>query len=197
MDLAAAGRALERLGEGALNLGDGVAALLALLEKHAGGGGSAKLRLLKELLKEIDVCEDVARVRRQIEKLLRSDPPPAEIDAFYFGLFDAAGDDGEESVGYYLAGVEGFDPADGDSLCDPRWWPDGRYLSSRALAAVKLAELAAASSEDRELLGYAGMLGMAIFVSKFAATALPRPAAILVGFDSGDFVTIRPRVGKS
>jgi hypothetical protein len=43
----------------------------------------------------------------------------------------------DDVVGYYLAGVEGFDPDDVDSLCDPAWWPEGRYLQSMLLQAVK------------------------------------------------------------
>lgn len=96
-------------------------------------------------------------------------------------------------IGYYVAAVEGYDPNDPDTLCEPAWWPEGRYLASDALGAVKAAELAAARAGDedaREFLAYAGQIGVAMLVSKFASLGLFRSACCVVGFDSGDVTEV-------
>lgn len=144
-------------------------------------------------LRTVDVQADLAQIQRQIERLVQSEPPPENLKAVYFGLFDTSDDDDNRGIGFYVSGVEAFDTNDGDSLCSPAWWPEGRYLSSASLDAIKAAELAAGSSEKTDLhslLGYAGQLGAALIVVKFAAgipfTGLKR----VVGFDSGDFVEL-------
>jgi hypothetical protein len=141
----------------------------------------------------VDVKRDVEGVRRQLLKLVRTEPPPKDLNAVYFGLFDTVSDDGERGIGYYVAGVRGFDPNDGDSLCNPAWWPDGRYLRSQALNAVKHEEVSAGvrgQTDLRALLGYAGQLGAALLVSKFASSGLFPGHHYVVGFDSGDFAEI-------
>ena len=49
--------------------------------------------------------------------------------------------DGGARVTGYVSGVEGFNPEDGDSLCGPARWPDGRYLQSAALDAIRALEV--------------------------------------------------------
>jgi hypothetical protein len=144
-------------------------------------------------LAAVDMIRDVEGVRRQIQEVVSSEPPPKDLNAVYFGLFDTVGNDGRSGIGYYVAGVKGFDPSDGDSLCNPAWWPDGRYLASDALDAIKEAELiAGARGRDdlRSLLGYAGQLGAALLVSRFASSGLFPGHHHVVGFDSGDFAEI-------
>ena len=148
---------------------------------------------LASRIADVEIARDVAAVRTQLINLLSSEPPSDEIDTFYFGLFDAVDDDDQEALGYYVAGVRGFDPDDGDSLCDPEWWPDGRYLQSLALDAIKSSEVEAARRglrDDRLLLGYAGELGAALIVSRFAVSGLADDRAIVVGFDSGDYALL-------
>ena len=145
-------------------------------------------------LANVPIEADVKRVRQQIVTLLRSEPPPSSVKAIYFGLFDAVADDGSQPIGYYLAGVDGFDAADKDCLCNPTWWPEGRYLTSRALDAVKEAEVVARNSgrdNDHALIGYAGQLGAALLISRFASTGLFPGLRRVVGFDSGDIAEIQ------
>ena len=161
------------------------ASLVRYLEER----GGASLRQLAD----VDMQRDVESVRQHIQKLVSSEPPPSDLNAVYFGLFDAVDGDGAEVIGYYIAGVRGFDPEDGDSLCDPAWWPEKRYLRSEALDAVKDAELrakAGGQTEVQALLGYAGQLGTALLVSRFSSAGLFPGRHCVVGFDSGDFAEI-------
>jgi hypothetical protein len=146
-------------------------------------------------LRNVDPELEVKVVREQLATLFEREPPSTEIDTFYFGLFDALGPDETEEIGFYVSGIQGFDPENGDSLCDPAWWPDGRYLESDALASVKAGELRAAAAdcqEERTFLGYAGQLGAALIVSRFSVAGLAGGRRIVVGFDSGDFVELSP-----
>ena len=141
----------------------------------------------------MDVQRDAASVRQQVASILRREPPSADIDTLWFGLFDTLDDSGGERIGYYVAGVRGFDADDPDSLCLPAWWPEERYLSSAALAAIKSAEVEAGrrgASDEREFLGYAGQLGAALLVTRFGVSELLGARRLVVGFDSGDYVEV-------
>lgn len=143
-----------------------------------------------EKLASVSIDEDIQSVRQQLISLLADEPPGFPLAALYFGLFDTVGEDGSEEIGFYLAGVEEFDPDDLDCLCNPAWWPENRYLRSKALAAIKTAELSA-GDEDRSFIAYAGQLGAAIVVAKFASANLIPSAVRIVGFDSGDIAVLR------
>jgi hypothetical protein len=146
-------------------------------------------------LASVQIARDIEDVHSQIEQLMQSHPLPSNADAIYFGLFDTVNDAGIEGIGYYIAGVSGFDPDDGDSLCDPIWWPEGRYLSSTTLDSVKKAEVAANTLGDKNterFLGYAGQLGTALLISRFASANLAGKFRRVVGFDSGDFAELSP-----
>jgi hypothetical protein len=145
-------------------------------------------------LKAVEFAPDVRGLASQLQALVEAEPPPPNLNAIYFGLFDTADDDGVEGIGFYVSGVEGFDPEDGDSLCGPAWWPDGRYLQSAALDAIRALEVEsgrAGKAELASLLGYAGQLGAAMLLAKFASRALFDALKIVVGFDSGDYSEIQ------
>jgi hypothetical protein len=153
--------------------------LLRFLSRHA----------VVDNLAAVAIDDDVRRVREQLTSLLAKEPPDFPVAALYFGLFDAAGERGGEEIGFYVAGVDRYDPNGPDCLCNPTWWPEGRYLASDALAEVKLAELSA-SGKERAFIGYAGQLGVALVVAKFASVNLLSAAIRVVGFDSGDFAEL-------
>ncbi|MBL8755004.1 MAG: hypothetical protein JNK15_16990 [Planctomycetes bacterium] len=146
-----------------------------------------------EALQAVAIDADVADVGSQVESAMRRDPIPEGIDALWFGVFDACDDRGAESIGYYVAGIRGFDPEDPDSRCSPAWWPEERYLACEALSTIKRLELEARARGDAAssaFLGYAGQLGAALLVSRFAARALAWQRQIVVGFDSGDYAVV-------
>ena len=143
-------------------------------------------------IRRVSVERDVASLRDEVARILEEEPPPASIAAYYFGLFDAADDAGKEVCGFYIAGVDKLDPEADDFLCDPPWFPESRFLESEVLTALKEAELVARSkrAEHGSFIGYAGQLGIAMVLARFARSSLPAAAPIVVGFDDGDFVVL-------
>jgi hypothetical protein len=178
MDLEEEFNKVVRLANDAPDPGSAWQALVHLLTPHVS-------REMLTLLNGVVVEDDVTGIREQIRALLVSEPPPPSLQAFYFGLFDAVSQNGIESIGYYISGVDQYDADDPDCLCDPVWWPQDRYLKSTALDAIKRAELSA-NGEGRQVLAYAGQLGAALLVSRFASRGLLEGVRRLVGFDSGD-----------
>jgi hypothetical protein len=140
------------------------------------------------------IDKDTASIRAQLLKLREKVPPPRGVKAVYFGLFDTMDDRGQESIGFYVTGHDEYDNHDPDSLGEPSWEPEGRYLRSQVLQQVKTAELAVGARGDakvKALLGYAGQLGVAILLAKFASAGLFRKGTrYVVGFDSGDVVEV-------
>ena len=166
---------------------DPQAALRALVEYLDPDG-----KVLAPLAKT-KIERDIASVRTQLQALLTAEPPPSNLDAIYFGLFDTEDDDGEDAIGYYVSGIKGFRPNDSESLVNPIWFPDERFLTSSTLGKLKQAELAA-SDEDlgalASALAYAGQLGVVMLISKFASEGLFIGLPRVVGFDSGDFAQL-------
>lgn len=76
------------------------------------------------------------RSRKWMQLVLRSDPPPQSLCAFYFGLFDTHGrfDHKNEWQQLYISGADQFDPDDeGEWACDPLWMPKNRYPRIRLM----------------------------------------------------------------
>ena len=184
MDLAGAFDEVVHIGNRASDVTAGLKALVHYLDTI----GGARLDLAAE-----DVERDVEVVREQLLEVVRSEPPPATLKTIYFGLFDAVDDEGVEHLGYYVAGADRFDPDDPDFLVDPVWFPESRHIASASLAVIKRAEVEAARRGDDEqagLLAYAGQLGTALLVSRFASADVFPGLHRVVGFDSGDFAQI-------
>lgn len=151
--------------------------LLTYLSSHADIGG----------LSAVAIDEDVRSVRGQLVSLIKAHPPEAPLAALCFGLYDAIDNSEHEVAGFHVAGIHNYDSKDAETLCHPSWQPKGRYLKSASLDELKRAELAA-FGEAREFLGYAGQLGVALIVARFAAESLVPGAVRVVGFDSGDYI---------
>lgn len=82
-------------------------------------------------IRSIDFEADVEPLRTWFSTLLRTDPPPSDVDAFYFGLFTQSFGLIKKSTApaMYIGGSNCFDPDDQFSewACDPVWFPDHRY----------------------------------------------------------------------
>lgn len=144
-------------------------------------------------LKGFDIESDVNGIGNELRGLEMTEPYPKVINAIYFGIFDSINESGEEVTLFYVAGIRDFDPEDPDSLCDPFWWPEERYLSNRVLGKIKEEERIAHKSGDeslRGLLGYTGQIGAAVILATFGANALYPGLTLVVGFDEGDFLVV-------
>lgn len=175
-----------RIGAGAGDARHGWERLVAYLEAHMEAPTLGALR-------RTEIDEDVLRVRKQLQRLMAREPPGMKLNALWFGLFDTAIPGGPGGIGYYVAGLERFDPDVPESRCSPAWWPESRYLRSVALDMIKVTENAAAAANregDRRLLSYGGQLGAALLVSRFASAGLWPELRRVVGFDSGDYAEI-------
>jgi len=137
----------------------------------------------------LDIAADVADVREQMQTPLFFEPIPEAVTALYFGLFTAVDQETrEEYAGYYICGVGDFDPNDSDTLCDPVYLPDLRYMRSDVLDRVIGA--AQKHPEHAHFLQYAAMLGLAALITKFAAEQFSRTYRVVVGFDAGDVIAL-------
>jgi hypothetical protein len=83
-------------------------------------------------LRAFDYAEDNRVLEEWIRRLLRTEPPPIDINGFWFGLFNPLLENGETTCGLYLCGSDRFDinDSDGSWACDPEYFPEGRYASS-------------------------------------------------------------------
>jgi len=150
---------------------------------------------LGSAMADVDVRRDIASVRLQLESLVAAEPPPNGLVAIYFGLFDAADEDGAEHLGYNVAGTDEYDVEAGCIAVSEEspWWPKGRYIASDTLEAIKRAELSAAKAgreKAREAIAYSGQLGAGMLVSRFASEGLFPSLRRVVGFDSGDLALL-------
>lgn len=139
------------------------------------------------------IDSDIESVRAELRRIVTVSPVPSAIDTLYFGLYDAVDEDGIEVMGYYVSGVLGFDPRKTDSLCNPAWFPDDRELESSLLNRIKEEELRARREGKHaaaQLFGYAGQIGCAVLVSRFASHSVLPSLRCVVGFDSGDFAEV-------
>lgn len=136
-----------------------------------------------EAVRRVDIRADVDSLKRQLLALASEEPPSTSVNAVYFGLFDDA-----DGIGFYVVGLDTFDPDDPGR--DPTWAAEDRYLSSAALDAVREAELESDDEAAASLLGYAGQLGAALILVKYATQDTFGGLDRVVGFDSGDFAVL-------
>jgi hypothetical protein len=148
---------------------------------------------------ELDFAADADYLKRWLHELLETEPPEDGIVAFWFGMFDEAGEDGRSFTRLYLAGAPSYDPDDETAhwACKLAYLPQGRYADSQVLRYVS-AILGAAGKEVSGLGLYVLPLGYAALALGEACRRLPphlllgrrASRAAAIGFDSGDFVTL-------
>src|SRR5262249_41990318 len=115
-------------------------------------------------MRKLDFEGELPHLRAWLGDVLASEPPGAEIQAYWFGLFNYL-EDGVESCDLYVAGSDHFDPDDlsPDWAVNPSYFPEGRYADSRALAALHQG-LALADENAFEFGDYTLCLGYACLV---------------------------------
>ena len=187
LDSAAMFRMVERIGQDAESPSAG---WRAMCDYAATLIGAPEL----ESVAMLDVDAEAARIRTRVKELLEKEsPPPHGVDTLMFGLFDRCDPDvAHATAGYYVAGIIGYDPKNSDSMCDPAWWPEGRYLDTPVQKAI-MAARSKMNDKQYRVMDYALRFGAAFLVSRFAAEGLPY--RILVSFDDGDFAEVARPAG--
>jgi hypothetical protein len=129
---------------------------------------------------------------QRFEACIEIEPPGAEIDGLWIGLFNPV-ERSKTVLDCYLAGNFGFDANSVDWACGPRYWPEARYFEIPVLKEVyQLAH----ENTDRPGSAAEQALGEAFVASCASATIaelFPRSPSLNrrvfgvgYGFDSGD-----------
>lgn len=139
-------------------------------------------------VKDLDIARDVALVKEQINIITKSEPIPPDVTCLYFGLFTAAYEGTDKPcAGFYISGVVDYDPEDPDSVCDPFYFPEERYIQSPILDVIM--DYAQSDLPISELMDYAIMLGAAGLIAKYAMQE-KQQLQVVVGFDDGDAMEV-------
>src|SRR5262245_43910072 len=86
-------------------------------------------------LRKLDFQKDAESLTKWLQRLLKKEPPPENVNGLWFGLYNPELDDGEPSCQMYVGGASGFDPCSDSHewVCQQSWTPKGRYSSSQVL----------------------------------------------------------------
>ena len=189
---------VERTVTSAVSVTDGMMALLDYCERVSPAEVWAGLR-------SVDYQVDVEGIYAWLTDLLKTEPVPANVKAFWFGLTEVADDDDNHSYVVYISGsTNKYTKKSMDWACwrEDSYLPGDRYAPSPALHAIYAALQGSpdqiAFGEYVLLLGYAGLAvteavrrlpAGALFGELEAAKALAKTKRdVVIGFDDGDFV---------
>ena len=146
-------------------------------------------------LRSFPLAPEFLDFRAQLDRLIEVAPVPHEVDTLYFGLFDAIDptDPDRVATGFYVSGASGYVTGDPDTLVDPVYFPEDRFLASALLEAVR--GLSYADADHAEFYEYALTLGAAGLLVRHSVLGLPARWKVVVGFDSGDVLDLDRPVG--
>ncbi|MEN6627178.1 MAG: hypothetical protein ABFD69_13220 [Candidatus Sumerlaeia bacterium] len=187
------GNTYRKLLEAAKTIEDGWQALLAAAKKKQ------KSRAW-DALAELDVKKDLKSHVDWLVKGFKEEPPPKEINALWFGIFERLEQKTKSSYAtLYIAGSDRYDAEKRYSIdwaVRPRYFPEWRYAPSPVLDQISSEEHKAKGSHDAFTfltLGYAALL------TRFALVAAMKTiehdfgeqqCPVAVGFDEGGFFFI-------
>jgi hypothetical protein len=148
-------------------------------------------------LRRLDFEQDADILTRWLSRLFKKEPPPANINGLWFGLFNPVGLFGKPSCQMYLGGSTGFDPKSESNewVCQLSWTPRGRYSKSKVLKDI-YQSLEPMSDEEISYLGEPFLCHgyLALVVSSWCHGAMRSTLlgnagvrAVVMGHDSGDF----------
>ena len=182
VDLLAAFDAVERVVQGSEDPRSGWAALVAVIDDTGFP--------VPEPLRSADFTAEVEIIRRKLARTFADEPPPADLTAFYFGLFTSWDPTTEtESAGFYVSG--GTTPNPEDALeGELAYRPAQRYLDSVLLDGIHNAH--PSGTPGFKVYDYAFMIGAAGLLAKHAVRELAGNRPVFVGFDSGDYLRVWP-----
>jgi len=173
------------------SLADSMETLLAYCNKQHRWQGWGRIG-------ELDFDSDVAELEKWVTGVLKKEPPPSSVKAFWFGIFNPVYD-GETSCDTYIAGASAFDPDDEsfEWACNPDYFPDGRYAHSTILEEIYQTvngSPASAMGEYVLCLAYTAFAvrELARRVDKTMWLGKSKERGLAVGFDSGDGLLLEP-----
>src|SRR5688572_5015660 len=123
-DFAKAANYTEKIVKSASSVRRGMSQLLDYCESNLPNSVWASIR-------QLDLEGDAVTLHIWLEKVLASEPPSQEINAFWFGLFNPIRN-GEASCDLYISGSTKFDPQ--DETGEWETWDDNSYLPERRYA---------------------------------------------------------------
>jgi hypothetical protein len=166
---------------------DGMSSLIEFCSEHESWDGWNALR-------ELDFETDSLTLTNWMTQLLITEPPPKNIKAYWFGLFNPV-QNGTTTCGLYAAGAVTFDPDDEsfEWACGPAYFPEGRYATSMVLDGI-YRKVSTANGFVPSYGEYVLCLGYAGLIVKYLAATIKcelwldscATRALAVGFDSGD-----------
>jgi hypothetical protein len=144
---------------------------------------------IRRLAFESDLRETTGWFR----SILAHSPPPADVNALWFGIWSPVGSNGRTLNDFHVGGSTSFGSTP-DWMSRLEWLPRGRYRHSEVQRAIKLAADRAGDEEIAHALDYAIALGhvaasVMLTLEAVELGALPLRDAqlpVAVGFDSGD-----------
>jgi hypothetical protein len=181
-DLEQVGQAVSRIVRKSRSTDKGFAALIDYCRSQCPSKQWDKLAAL-----DVTAAADAVSVR--VREIVAAEPAGRGIQFLYFGLFESETPRSKQpAAGFYLSGVKSFDPDDLDTLCEPTYYPEDRYIRSGFLDAV----LRAAHADRRAgtFIFYALMLGTGALLAKHAARGLRKKYRLVVGFEDGDVIEL-------
>ena len=146
-------------------------------------------------LRDLLLLADASALRDQLDRLFSAEPLPPQVNALYFGLFDAIDRNRSERAltGFYVCGASNYTPGDADAFSDPIYYPKGRYLASAVLDSVR--NLSYSDQPHAHFYNYAVTLCAAALLARQAMSGLLPHLQLVAGFDEGDILDIARGAG--
>ena len=148
--------------------------------------------------KKLDIEPELPLLERWLRNVLTNEPPAPNITAFWFGLYNPATRNTVRTE-MYVAGSNRYagNASPIDWQCGPDYWPGDRYAGSRVLAQLYTYAYSGRKGLQNDA-EYPLALGYAAFAVAHLCRTLPAPVllagakerAAVVGFDSGDYLTV-------
>jgi hypothetical protein len=136
-------------------------------------------------VRRIDIKSDITYLRLWLRMVLDDYPPPQEVKAFYFGIFNPLRA-GPVSCDMRFSGSNQYDLANEDWACSDSYLPNNNHSNSRVLGEI----YAAVAESDVASFGeYVLCLGYTCLVIKEIFADSPLPVA--VGFDEGNLILVK------
>jgi hypothetical protein len=149
----------------------------------------------------LDFEQDVDHQYKWFQDLLVTEPPPDNIEAFWFGLFTQPLKNGKVICTLYVIGSPVFNMDDdtGDWACitNESYVPKGRFATSAILQEIYLL-VTQGGKATKEVGEYVLCLGYACLTVKAICQTMNRKLLfgerasrfVAIGFDEGDFIIL-------